>query len=271
MIPALHLRLALALVLPLLSLVSAFDISAPPFDELNLKDDMMGVYEIHSTKQSPPSTVTIDWYFALSKGLPKSGLIGHGCPDDSTLCGIVNYKTDSQGSSDGKPIQLFSLNSQAFKYENFTAISNNVIFGDLTLKATVDFKCSESATSSDLQWDNPSVFIDQDMSFSWYDKRFCAGGNSDSGNDKDKNKDSESGSTFGFFGTFLLIIVVAFAAYIVAQAWYNTSTMGNTNDFFNELTDTIVESLSTIPSMIMEVIRKLTGGGSSSRGGYSAV
>lgn len=259
----------------LLSIVSAFDISKDPLKSMKLSDEILGIHSVENKISAPPSTIISTWYTLMKKNENDAAKIGNGCPDDSTLCGII--KVDGKDSPN--PIQLFSVSDKDVIFETDSSSTlpiakwNDVTYGDYSVDVSVYFKCGTDDNLDIIELNNmTSPFITENIQISWINKQFCAGNNNkDGGNRGDDNKDvADSG--LGFFGMSFLIGAVAFAGYLVAQAWYNASTMGSSSDFFNELVDIAVESISSIPRLIMEVINKITGSNSnSSRGGYSAV
>lgn len=262
-----------------LSLAVAFDITAKPLDGLKLSDKILGIHSTELKHSTPPSTVISSWYVLMKKGNKDAAKIGHGCPDDSSLCGIITFDTDKDGS---KPIQLLSLNDNDAQYDfDFTSEPElalirwkSIKYGDYNIDVSISLQCNDLNDNDILEWsNNTSSFIDSNVDLVWKNKEFCTNDNKNGDGKNDKNKDKDdSDSGLGLFGMLFLIGVVAFAGYIVAQAWFNTSTMGSSSDFFNELVDIAVESLSSIPRLAMEIVNKITGSGSnSSRGGYSAV
>lgn len=257
-----------------LEAVTAFDIGKDYFSKIRVDDTIVGVHSSEAKQVTPPSTIVSSWYAMMQKGKPSGDNgIGHGCPADSTLCGVVRLNSGDEA------IQLLSVREEDGEYtynekEGLRAEWSGVAYGDLTLNVLLDFTCVDSAEEHIAWVNHTSAFIDGDVHLAWSNKQFCnkdgSGGNGDGG---DGSKDSQD-SGLGLFGMFFLIGAVAFAGYLVAQAWFNTSTMGNSSDFFNELVDIVVESLSSIPRLILEVVNKITGGGAAgnaSRGGYSAV
>lgn len=254
--------------------VTAFDIGKEYFTKMRVDDAIVGVHSSEAKQVTPPSTIVSSWYAAMQKGKPSSGNgIGHGCPADSTLCGVVRLDTADEA------IQLLSVREEDGKYaydeqRGLRAEWSGVAYGDLTLTVVLDFTCVDSAEDR-LEWVNhTSAFIDGDVHLAWSNKQFCSkDGRSGGDGGGDGGKDPQD-SGLGLFGMFFLIGAVAFAGYLVAQAWFNTSTMGNSSDFFNELVDIVVDSISSIPRLVLEVVNKITGGGAAgnaSRGGYSAV
>lgn len=251
-----------------LSLSDAFIVSKPPFDSFDL-NSMIGAHTISSQHETPPSIMVADWYFLFKRSTTDSDKIGNGCPDDSTLCGKIFTK-----DHEDLPIQLFSISDDNVNYSvnngtsDIVATWNGVRYGEYTIDVNVNFQCSTSDDSL-IEWLNDSLIIKDNLNFNWKSKQFCSKDNS---GDKPKpGNDEASNSGLGFFGTIILIMAVAFAGYLVAQAWFNTSTMGSSGDFFNELVDTVIESVSSIPHLFIEIINKITGSSHSSRGGYSAV
>lgn len=261
------------LIFLLISIASAFDISKFPFDSLLINDDALGIHTLKLSHNTPPSTIFDDWYFLFSKGPSDAAKIGNGCPDDSTICAIIS-NTFGDNNKDKNLIQSFSLNLDNVNFignNNLTANWENVKYGDLNLNVNINFECSDSF-DDDIQWIDPTYLIQNDLTFSWKNKYFCSSnGKDNNGDNNNDNNKPKNESSMGFFGSFIIISAIIFAAYLVAQAWYNTSTMGTSSEFLNELFDTVIESLSTIPRILMEIIGKITGSSSSSRGGYSAV
>jgi hypothetical protein len=253
------------------NLVSAFDITKPPFDDLKLSGNVLGLHTLASEHNTPPSKIQSNWHFLMKNGDSDAAKIGKGCPDDSTLCGIFT------GMDTSKPIQLFSVSDKdaQFTFDNssssYFADWNGVTYGDYTIDVRLQFQCSDSE-DNELEWTNESLLIENNLNFIWKNKQFCyKNKNNDNSKNPNNNDSSSSSSGLGFFGTIVLIMAVAFAGYLVAQAWFNTSTMGSSGDFFNELVDTVVESVSSIPRLLIEIINKITGSSNTSRGGYSAV
>lgn len=251
-----------------LHLSTAFVVSKPPFDSLNIHD-MIGTHMLSLEHETPPSVMMTSWYFLLKRSASDNDKIGYGCPDDSTLCGRISTK-----DNDNSPIQLFSVSENNVNYSinnetsDIVASWNAVKYGEYTIDVTVNFQCSDSEDSL-LEWLNDSIVIKDNLNFNWKSKQFCS---KDNDGDKPKSgNDGQTSSGFGFFGTIILIMAVAFAGYLIAQAWFNTSTMGSSGDFFNELVDAVIESISSIPHLFIEIVNKITGNSNSSRGGYSAV
>lgn len=271
----------LAAIAVWLEAVTAFDITTGFFPQLKVDETIVGVHESEFQRVNPPSTIVSSWYLRMQKGKASKGdAIGHGCPDDSTLCGVIKV------ASEADAIQMLSLTETdaLFKYDEKTGLVaewKGVSYGDLTLCVQLDFTCVDTSEDA-IEWANHTTsFIDGDVHLVWKNREFCSksGGNNDGGDkgnkgsdggDKGDNNAKDSG--LGLFGMLFLIGAVSFAGYLVAQAWFNTSTMGSSSDFFNELVDIVVESLSSIPRLVLEVVNKITGGGgNASRGGYSAV
>lgn len=259
--------------------VIAFDISKSPFSTLKLNNDILGVHQSSIQHNLPPSIITSTWYLLMKKGSSDAGKIGNGCPDDSTICGITTTNSDS---NDEKTIQLLSVSEQDISYNITTdrgIIANwyNIAYGDYKIDLSINFQCTDSDTEI-IEWKDNTILIQDNINLIWKNKQFCSSTNPSHDNDNNDNSDNDNNDSnpsnndgMGFFTMFFLIIIVVFAGYLVAQAWFNTSTMGSSGDFFNELTDTVVESFSNIPRLIIEVINKITGNTNSSRGGYSAV
>lgn len=256
-------------------LASAFDITQLPFSELKLDDKLLGINEYKSQLDTPPSFISSNWFFLMKKGENDAAKIGNGCPDDSTLCGIITASKDSKSSPDlTKPIQLFSLSTENVVYSSdvqSSVIANwkDVPYGERNINVTLSFGCSDSEENQ-ISLESNSIFIEGDLSFTWKNKAFCRKNDKDNGGSGD-DKDSKEDAGLGFFGSVIIFVAVIFAAYIIAQAWFNTSTIGSSSDFFNELTDSFLESAASIPRLIGEVIGKITGRNTSVRGGYSAV
>lgn len=262
----------------LLNKIYAFDLSKDPFKDLNLNDNILGIHSIENKFSEPPSTIISSWFILMKKNNNDAAKIGNGCPDDSTLCGII--KLDNNDNVN--PIQLFSVSDNNVNYEidsntsNQIAKWNSISYGDNLIDVILIFECNNNDNDVIEIHNNTSPFISKEISISWKNKQFCKNdndnNNNNGGNDDKNKKENDKDSGLGFFGTTFLIGAVAFAGYLVAQAWYNASTIGSSNDFFNELVDISIEGLSSIPRLVLEVINKITGSASnSSRGGYSAV
>lgn len=268
----------------------ALDISKSPLVELNLSDNMLGIHSLTEETKTPPSITSISWYILLKKGSSSASKIGNGCPDDSSICAITKVKTsqntldvtdndtdidisDNESESESESvIQLFSLNDDQLHFnetaEELTLTWQDITWGDHKMNGHIKLLCDESADKDIFEIIDSKTFIDDTNVILWKNKQFCA---NDKGDDDDKSADKGMSN----FTVFFLILIVIFAGYLVAQAWFNTSTMGSSGDFFNELVDTVIESFSSIPRLIGEIISKITGGSSGSsnntRGGYSAV
>lgn len=251
----------------MLGLAWSFDISKPPFQQLKL--DVPKIVSFSTEKNTPPSKITSNWSVLMKDGDGDKTELGNGCPGDSTLCGIIT-------ADDSKtPIQLFSVSEANVQFaagtdtQPITASWQSVAYGDYTIDVTLDFLCNNSTDPDSIEWVDPTLLIEGNLHFSWKNGQFCASNGGPGDADRGRNTDSDGG--LGFFGSVLILMAVAFAGYIVAQAWLNTSTMGSSGDFFNELADSVVENLHSIPRLVVEVVNKITGNGSSNRGGYSAV
>lgn len=249
---------------------NAFDVTKNPFDTFKLSKDVIGVHSVSSSHNTPPSTITSEWNILFKDGNSDKTKLPDLCPENASICGVIKYHDDK--NSDDRPLQILSLSEENIKYSNddnnpIVASWEGVQYGDYKIDVSVNFQCIDS-TEFTMEWVNASSTFDSNILLNIKHKDFC---NTDGGNkdNKDKNNDKDSG--LGFFGSTIIIMAVIFAGYLVAQAWFNTSTMGSSGDFMNELVDVVVESLSSIPRLLMEVIGKITGGSNSSRGGYSAV
>lgn len=266
----------------LLNKIYAFDLSKDPFKDLKLNDNILGIHSIENKFSEPPSTIISSWYILMKKNNNDAAKIGNGCPDDSTLCGIIKLDNNKDNLN---PIQLLSVSDNNVNYEidsntsNQIAKWNSISYGDNLIDITLIFECINNDNDIVEIHNNTSPFITKEINISWKNKQFCTNDNKNKNGDDDDNnggnndkKENEKDTGLGFFGMTFLIGAVAFAGYLVAQAWYNASTMGSSSDFFNELVDVSIEGLSSIPRLVLEVINKLTGSASnSSRGGYSAV
>lgn len=262
-------------VLILISLNNAFalDISKAPFNAFPEIKSLAGLHNLSIIQDTPPSTQTTNWWILLTRDSKDAGKIGHSCPDDSTLCGETLITVDND-----KEIltQLFSVNEKDASIIGNVNDGINVTWtgakwGEHLIDVTLLMKCStESSSSSDsIEWVGETVgLFGPKIDLRWYNTVFCANGSP--GNGDDDNDQVKSGSGLGWFTSLFLISFVIFAGYLVGQAWFNTSTMGSSSDFLNELTDVVVDNLARIPMFVGEVISKITGGGSN-RGGYSAV
>lgn len=261
------------LLIATIAQVNSFDITKNPFNVLKLSKDVLGSHSAYYTHSTPPSTITAEWFVLLKDGDSDKTKIGGDCPDDSTVCGVIKYHDDK--NSDNRVLQVLSLSETGVQYKTendkpIIAVWNSVKYGDYTLDVNVNFLCSDS-TDVVVNWINGTAVIDSNIILNVNHRDFCSKNNDKKdGNDNGKdNKSNDSG--LGFFGSTIIIMAVIFAGYIIAQAWFNTSTMGSSGDFMNELVDVVVESFSAIPRLLAEVVGKITGGSSSSRGGYSAV
>lgn len=257
-----------------LSEVYAFDITKSPFSDFKLNKDIIGVHDTTSTIITPPSIIISSWSILFKNGDNDATKISKDCPDDSTVCGVIKYQNGK--SPDEQILQLLSLTESGVKYSsnNDTSILatwDSVKYGDYTLNVSVQFLCENSEGDNVVvEWVDGTSVINSDVILQVKHKQFCATEDDNNNNRGDEGKNlNESG--LGFFGSTIIIMAVIFAGYIIAQAWFNTSTMGSSGEFINELIDIVVESISSIPRLLMEVVNKITGDSSSSRGGYSAV
>lgn len=261
------------LLVTVVSQVNSFDITKNPFNAFKLSKEVLGSHSASYTHVAPPSTIIADWFVLLKDGDSDKTKISNDCPEDSTVCGVIQFHNEN--NSENRILQIFSVTETGVQYKSendkpIVAYWNDVKYGDFTLDVNVNFLCSDS-TDVAVNWINATTIIDSDITLNFSHKDFCSnkdGKKGGSDNDQDK-KNNDSG--LGFFGSTIIIMTVIFAGYIIAQAWFNTSTMGSSGDFLNELVDVIVESFSAIPRLLAEIVSKITGSSSASRGGYSAV
>lgn len=158
--------------------------------------------------------------------------------------------------------------------DTWVAKANGKWGDDLDSTLELKIKCDESATTDVITWSgHEGNIFSEHTTLEWSHSAFCSKDIPQDGNDGTPGEDNGSDDDddgLGWFTMFFIFVLALFGAYLVLQAWYNTSSMGSTTDFLNELFDVVVEHFSRIPTFIGEVLSRITGG-SSNRGGYSAV
>ncbi|GMG40284.1 unnamed protein product [Ambrosiozyma monospora] len=134
----------------------------------------------------------------------------------------------------------------------------------------INLICNESAGDNFDGLKLDSKFDQSLLKLPWESKHCCASAEAPDDDKKSNPDKGDDSSGWGFLTWLFILLVLIFAAYIVGQAWINTSSMGNSSEFFTALVDSIVETCSKLPELIKEILAKVTGGGGN-RGGYSAV
>lgn len=270
-------------LIALLASATAIDLSAEAFKNYPGVKKLAGVHQIKKTRSTPPSKTTQLWYINLvdpdSKDSKKEIDI-EGCPSGSQICGLTNVDID------GKEVttEIFSFSNQLNpkfnenvdrKHELVVAL-NGANWGDSTLNAALHLVCSKKSSSIEANFDYETLKV------KWTDEAFCTdsdAGGDDDGDDDDNDDDGKRGKhhkkphsgheSWGWFTWLFILVVLALAGYIIGQAWINTTRMGNSSEFFNELGDSLVETVGKAPEFLKQVATKVTGG--ADRGGYSAV
>ncbi|VEU21366.1 DEKNAAC102450 [Brettanomyces naardenensis] len=263
----------------LLSTGLSIDLSNKAFKDYNAIKEIAGIHDIEKSKSTPPSTTTQKWYINMvdpsRKDLPKDMGDIKECPSGSQICGLTTIKLPGSDSEEITS-EIFSFSSKLvpqFKEEDDGKLSvslKGANWGDSTLDAVLNLKCtSDDDETLDATFDYSSLKVN------WKNKLFCKdqkagdGKNKKDHKDGDKKEGDKSHDGWGAFTWIFILLVLALAVYIIGQAWINTSRVGSSSDFFNELGDASVETLGKVPEFVKQVVTKVTGG--ADRGGYSAV
>lgn len=258
-------------VLSIVLVASALSVDDAMFDGLPNIKNMAGVHSLSIDYNTPPSKQITRWLINFKMDSNDKSQIGFSCPDGSFVCGETSLVLESDKD---KTIitQLISFSEKDTTIErtgNGTWVTKSKgKWGD-EIDSTLELriKCDESTSGDAISWLNHDGNIfSKDTILGWKNSAFCYTDVPNNGGNK--NDDEDNG--LGWFTILFIFALATFGAYLVLQAWYNTSSMGSTNDFLNELFDVVVENFSRIPTFIGEILSRITGGGSN-RGGYSAV
>lgn len=220
--------------------------------------ELAGVHSVSEEMRTPPSVRTTRWQFLLLENESDTTQIGGECPEGSFACGVTSVVLDNDKEKTivTEIIALAEKDtvvSHSATGEIWTVNSNGK-WGDEDVTLELSMNCQREGEDN-IEWTQHT--LTKKNSIKWSSSKFCPG----------PGKPPQDG--MGWFTFFFIVCLAFFGAYLVLQAWYNTSSMGSASDFLNELFDVVVENLSRLPSFIGEVLSRITGG--QSRGGYSAV
>ncbi|QPG72763.1 hypothetical protein FOA43_000064 [Brettanomyces nanus] len=261
----------------LVSTVFSIDLSNKAFKEYTAIKNIAGVHNIEKTKSTPPSTTTQKWYINMvdpeQKDLPKDIEDVKGCPSGSQICGLTTVKLP-EGDDKEVTTEIFAFSSKLVpqfddddEHDELTVKLSGANWGDKTLEAVLNLKCSPDKKEDSLD----VVFDYTTLKINWENNAFCKDASAEKPHGKHHKDDHRHGKdrSWGLFTWFFILLVLALAGYIIGQAWVNTSRVGNSGEFLNELGDATVETAGKVPEFLKQVVSKVTGGGD--RGGYSAV
>ncbi|ODV90830.1 hypothetical protein CANCADRAFT_111500 [Tortispora caseinolytica NRRL Y-17796] len=246
---------------------------------------LKGPHSISVSEVLPPSVRNLTWTIDPCGPLQKSSDVpaSDQCPSGTQVCGIetitigdskfVSQIIPVAGDIGGSTVDA-GLSVLEGDPGGLRVVLHGGRWGEKRdLQAEIDFICSEEKDSPITLkgWDSTT------LSLSWKTPYACASKDRPSKGGDDKSGDKppqhsrpdKSGDSWGWFTWLFIILVLAFAAYIIVGSWVNYSRYGSTGVDMIPHSDTFRD----IPYLVKDFASKISStlSSSGSRGGYSAV
>lgn len=242
----------------------AFDCSAKELRRFKV-DSLKGIYLASNTKETPPSTSTIEWHIGICQDIGKV----EGCSADADICGKVTMENNGQKML----TEVFEFKTKDFSgislqgdrgSEGFTAEYNEVEWSDQLINAHLIFQC---VNEKDAEREFRTLWNGKWLSATIKTDKACP----DFYNRPINDGDDEEGESWGWFTWIFIFIVLFLSIYIIGGAWFQYNK-GNAIDFqsaLKEVLENFIDLLRGLPAFVREIIEKFTR--NNNRGEYSAV
>lgn len=265
-------RLILCFIL-LLQWGYSIDVGGPELAEFDLQS-IVGIHRSSLIQDYPPSTSNFTVYLDLSEGNKYHPFNVENCPENSQLCAInrlsIPGKDDIISEIVSIPRNLQPLITK-LEATGIDIAFSGVQWGSQKLSASIRFFCSRDEGGLKVtKWSK------RHLDLQWFTPLACASGQSKKppppgeggGGHENYDNGNDDSSSWGWFTWLFIFMVIIFAGYVIGNAWINANGNGS-NEFLNEVVDSLVEVLNRLPSFLKEIWNKIFG--NDERGGYSAV
>lgn len=255
--------------------VASLDLSNKHFEEFSNIKNLKGIRVYNEVLETPPSVTNSTWYLNFydpSDKESKEKLSIPDCPEDSQLCGVTTVSVPNKEQLVSQVVSFSSALKPDFEQlpddlKDMTGLTvklNGANWGRSTVNAQIDLICTDNKDEKLelVQWDMKSLHLKLES------QAVCSKSKGDDKKEKPKNPNDNTKS-WGWFTWLFIFMVIILAGYIIGGAWVNVNR-GSSNEFLNELFESLVEFVSMIPHFVKEIFSKISGR-SSERGGYSAV